>query len=486
MNRRELLIGASAAGVAVDAALPRIDAAAFGVTGDGRTDDAAAIQAALDHAGSRGGGAVRLPLPKVHYRIASGLVLPSHVSLEGEIPVAYSFNAGNAGACALVADFADPSRWMIETATRTGGGRIGFNQVMGGALPDGVTYNCGVRNLLLTSKGKVPYGGIRMHGCPGSFVDGVSINRVGCGLLVNHCSGGIYRANIRALYYGVAAWDEANGNVFQVYCTQSTPWPKTVPPSYQLPFMAQMAGHFADTLKLSSDAHGERPYGILCGSIASTSTGNAFDAVIERFAGGLFLYNAYVADFRQSYLESEASGMVCALTASRSRFSIQSLHAYLSGSGALFDFGIDVTAKIFASGILDAASFGKPPLDDGSSLLLIEGIAPPMHGAPLQRGIRYAGKIPEWIDLSLRSGWRTAGEVPAVRVDPWSYRVEWKGSMTGGQAGVACVLPPSCRPPRRGRYRVAGGQVEITPDGVVTVQPDDVTVDLDSIGFSRW
>lgn len=484
MNRRELLVGASATGTA--AALSGIDVAAFGATGDGRTDDAAAIQAALDHAGSRGGGVVRLSAPKVHYRIATGLVLPSHVVIEGEAPVGYPFNAGNPGACALVADFPDPNRWMIETATRAGGRAIGFDRVMHGPLPDGVTYNCGVRNLLLTSRGQIPYGGIRMQGCPGSFVAGVSIDRVGCGLLVNHCSGGDYRANVRALYYGVAAWDEANGNIFQVYCAQSTPWPNTVPPEYRLPFMAQMAGHFADTLKLSSDAHAERPYGLLCGSIASTSTGNAFDAVVERFAGGIFLYNAYAAEFGQCYLESEASGMVCAVAASRSRFGIQSLHAYLSNSGTLFDLGIDVTARIFASGILDAAAFGKPPLDDGSSLLLIEGIAPPMHGAPLQRNIRYAGKTPQWTDLALQSEWRAAGEVPAVRIDPWSHRVEWKGSMTGGRAGIACVLPPACRPPRHGRYRVAGGQIDITPDGVVTVRPDDVTVHLDGIGFSRW
>ena len=65
MNRRQLLIGASATGIAVDAALPRIDAAAFGVTGDGRTDDAAAIQAALDHVATEGVAPSKELLPEL-------------------------------------------------------------------------------------------------------------------------------------------------------------------------------------------------------------------------------------------------------------------------------------------------------------------------------------------------------------------------------------------------------------------------------------
>ena len=483
MNRRELLLGASAA---APAAACRIDATAVGVIGDGRADDTQTIQAALDSVGARGGGVVFLSPPKANYRITTTLTLPSHVVLEGAAPVHYPFNAGNDGACALVADFTDPDQWIIEPKTLIGGQALGFDRVIHGPLPDGVTYNCGVRNLLLTSKGRVPFGGIRMHGCPGSFVEGVSIDRTGCGLMVNHCSGGNYRVNVRSLYYGVVAWNEANGNVFQVYCAQSTPWPATIPDAYRLAFMAQMSDHFADTLKLSNDAHANRPYGVLCGSIASTSTGNVFDAVIEQFGGGVFLYNAYATDFRQCYLEAEAGAMTCAIAASRSRFGIQALHAYLSGTGTLFDFGIDVTARIFGSGILNAAGFGKPPVDDGASLLLFEGIEPDLRGAPIQRNIRYAARTAAWVPLALQSGWRARDGDPGVRFDPWSHRVEWRGSMSGGTPGLFCTLPPSCRPARACHYRVPGGKIDISPDGAVGVFPDDAVVSLDGIGFSRW
>lgn len=326
-----------------------------------------------------------------------------------------------------------------------------------------------------------------MHACPGSVVDGVSIDRVGCGLLVNYSFGGSYKLMVNALYYGVAAWDDANANIFAVHCTHAPPYPKVVPPEYQLPFMAQMQAHFATTLNLSSEHHAARPYGILCGSIASTSIGNVFDAVVEHFPGGIFLYNAYATDIRQCYLEGDRGSMVCGVAASRSRFSIQALHAYLSGTGALFDFGIDVLGKIFASGILSAASFGKPPSDDGTSSLLLEGVSPSLPGAPIQRGIRYLGKQAAWIPLNLSTGWRAIeGEVPAVRLDPFSHQVEFRGALAGSGGGVGFVLPASCRPPGPRRYAVPGGQIAIAADGSARIAAAEATVSLDGISFSRW
>ena len=326
-----------------------------------------------------------------------------------------------------------------------------------------------------------------MHGCPGSVVEGVSIDRVGCGLMVNYSFGGNYSVQLRSLYYGVAAWGDANANIFQIYCAQSVPWPRTVPPEYRLSFMVQMQERFADTLKLSTDDHAARPYGLLCGSIHSTSIGNAFDAVVERFPGGIFLYNAYATDFRQCYLEADAGTMACAIAASRSRFGITALHAYLSGTGSIFDFGIDVHAKVFASGILYAASFGNPPVDDGSSEITLEGVSPAMPGAPVQRGIRYVVANRPPTPLVLQSGWRNEnGDEPMVRFDFWSHRVELQGTMANGRSGTCFVLPPLCRPSRRQRYIVPGGEIEIAPDGMVRVAPNDIAVSLDGIAFARW
>ena len=66
----------------------------FGAVGDGKTDDTAAFQCALDGAGKAGGGIVFAPTGT--YLIATHLVIPDHVTLEGVFtaPTAWSQNHG--------------------------------------------------------------------------------------------------------------------------------------------------------------------------------------------------------------------------------------------------------------------------------------------------------------------------------------------------------------------------------------------------------
>lgn len=487
MNRRQML---SASVTAVGGALVslRTDASKFGALGDGKTDDAPAIQAALDYVGANGGGVVFLPTPDVHYRIATGLVLPSYVTLEGPTPVHYPFNRGNKGVCALVADFDNTRQWVVEAGTRVGRARVPFDEMISGSLPDGVTYNCGIRNLLITSIGRVPYGGVRMHGCPGSFVEGVAIDGVGCGLLVNYSFGGNYKVHVDALYYGVAAWEDTNANIFEAYCSHRSPWPTRVPDDYRLGFMRDDPRGLVDIHKLSNVDHLSRPFGILCGASKSTSTNNVFDVVVEQFPGGIFMLNAYATDFRRCYLEGEANRMAYAIVASRSRFGIQAFHAYLSNTGALFDLGLLILAKIFASGILYAASFGRMPMDDPSLLIFI-GVEPGTLGAPVRSNLRYLGHSAAKMPLVLVSPWRVAGgdyEVPSVRLDPWAHRVELSGTMVGTRAGHCFTLPANHRPARRRRFVVAGGTIQIGPDGEVDVKPSDSMVSLDGVTFELW
>ncbi|HJN15199.1 MAG TPA: glycosyl hydrolase family 28-related protein, partial [Armatimonadota bacterium] len=91
-----ILMGtASAQPGAVPAEHPfSLSARDFGAVGDGKTDDTAAIQGALDKAAEDGGGIVQLP--RGDYRIATHLTVPYNVTLEGvfSVPTAYSQGRG--------------------------------------------------------------------------------------------------------------------------------------------------------------------------------------------------------------------------------------------------------------------------------------------------------------------------------------------------------------------------------------------------------
>ncbi|MDH7480712.1 MAG: glycosyl hydrolase family 28-related protein [Armatimonadota bacterium] len=67
-------IGASAANM--------LDVKQFGVKGDGKADDSAAIQRALDACAANGGGTVKLPAGK--YKLSKPITVPSGVMLAGE------------------------------------------------------------------------------------------------------------------------------------------------------------------------------------------------------------------------------------------------------------------------------------------------------------------------------------------------------------------------------------------------------------------
>jgi hypothetical protein len=425
--------------------LREMDVEDFGAVGDGVADDWAAITACFAAAKARGRNVtVRM---SQRYKISKGLKLPSHVRIKGPMSVRYPYNNASP-APALVANFTDPNQWVIEPETTSGGLSVGYNTLLTG-LPDGATYNCAVEDLLIISTGVTPYGAIRMHGCPGSYVRNVSTLGTGIGLLVNECYGGEYQLHGEALYYGAIMWGEANANYLDAYYDQTSPRVKTVPAGYLFPGISSLNGTFVSTLKLSTEAHYNRPFGAVVGSTTSTSSNDEIAVTVEGFSGGLFMYNARSVTSPRFYVEGNAGEVDFGIVAASSSMASMGIHAYLSGTGTLFDLGANIFGDVILDGIISYATF-KPAKLDSSSRVIIRGIsmASALQTTP-EPNVRFPDDPGNWIAPTLLNGWTNAGGANApvgYRINPLTWRTEFRGvAISGTENASAFVVPAGYR-----------------------------------------
>lgn len=419
----------------------------FGAKGDGVTDDTAAIQRALDYMGTTGGGTVLLSKAG-RYRITSGLKLPSFVTLEGVSPVFYPYN-DTALASSLILDFPDVNQWAIEPKTTSGGSVVPYNMLLNAGLPSGATYNCGVRNLLLSAKNTIPYGAIRMHGCPGALVENVGIVGTATGLLVNECYGARFNAHTLTRHYGVIAWGEVNACSFDVYCTRDG-GAGTVPGAYQFPPMATLSASMVG-LGLSTNAHATRAFGFVIGSDAGqTSCTNDIAVTSEFFNGGIFMHYSKATNFARMHIEGRAGEVSFGIVAVASNFVASAVHPFMSGTGTLTDFGGQLKADLAVTGVLSYAAWGAAPPLDGDSFVTVRGVQQAGAGIPTSLNIACVSDTSYWNAPTLGSSWANAGAPNAVagyRKNGRTGLVELKGYITGGTiGGTAFVLPPGFRP----------------------------------------
>lgn len=462
----------------------------FGAVGDGTTDDTASIQAALDFAGSNGGGTVVLGRSAGQYRITEGLKLPSFVTLEGIASDRYPYNSANAVSC-LKADFTDFAQWVIEPKTKKSGSDVPYNVILTVADTITMTYNCGVKNLFIRSVGTMPFGGIRMHGCPGSIIDNVSVLGTGAGLLVNFSFGGNYSIHCETPYYGVIGWSNCNANDFETYSNQQAPLPSTVPSDYLMPFMNSLNGIMVSSLKLSTEDHYNRPWGLILGGTATdVSNGNTLSSTIEKFSGGSFQYYAYGTTFVKDYMEGAAGEMDFGVVASAARFSQTTWHCFMSGTGNAVDLGDNLRIELAPLGLLSYSSYGNGPFLDNTSLVTIKGVSPTTFGPSTpQFNVKYTAAARAWVEPTFINSWSSFGGLygaAGYRKNERTGNVEFRGMITGGATTTsAFVLPAGYRPNARRDFAVArGGRVIVDPDGTVSCTHGSVAdVALDGVIF---
>ena len=272
----------------------------------------------------------------------------------------YPYNGGPSGT-SLLADFSDPMQWVIEPKTKKNGSFIPYNAAIIGGLPDGATYNCAVKNLQIrvASGAQIPFGGIRMHGCPGSVIESVSIVGTGIGVLVNQCYGGKYQAHTISHYYGSIFWQDINACDINMYSTVTDRSVKFVPNAYVPDFISSLSSILVSTHRLSTNSHYNRCWGMILGADGtSTSIGNVVNGTIEDFSGGYFQLFSMGADFGRMYVEGAAAAVDYAFVAANSRFSASSTHAFNTDSGNILDIGVSTYASLNVTGIMSGASWG--------------------------------------------------------------------------------------------------------------------------------
>ena len=479
-----------------------VSAKDFGAKGDSNgssgngTDDTAAIQAALDYVGSNGGGTVYLPRSSGAYRITSGLKIPSFVTLLGPTADRYPYN-GAANATYLMPDFATANQWVIEPKTAVGGSAVAYNAAISGGLPSGPTYNCAVRDLQIRvpSAAVVPYGGIRMHGCPGSTISNVSVVGTGCGALINQCYGGSYQLHTLTKYYGVACWEDCNANDIDVYATISDPSVNAVPSGYQLPFMAALNGQLTTTYNLSTNAHFDRCWGFILGAgTGNTSSGNSVKVTVEGFSGGTFQIASIATHFDRHYVEGAASDIEFACVASLSRFNCSSFHAFDTSSGAIFDLGSNVVAEVSINGNLSAASFGVIYNSPTTSVNLKGCGAVGIGFTTPQVNVLFPDDPGAWSSPTLLNSWANAGGVDATvqyRKNGATGNIELKGTLTSGAiGGNAFVLPAGYRPAARRQFacnsnNAHGALIVLATGDVLPAAGSNVGFALDGVTFKQ-
>lgn len=237
-------LGPATAVSVVHTGLGIIDVRAKGAKGDGVTDDAAAIQAAIDAANAAGGGVV--DLPPATYVVASGLVMKANVTLRGAGAGSH-LNAASVAAGASILSFSGVSKAAVvgvritgnNLSSSTGGGIVVTSGCSYIAVEDCEVYqaNVGVRigggsrnvhvarNRILNAAGTVDSGyGILCGGNDGvnptrrvtiedNYID--TPGRHGIYLSGDGLEIGIYRNRIlSAGYHGLQAYIDDGAHVY--------------------------------------------------------------------------------------------------------------------------------------------------------------------------------------------------------------------------------------------------------------------------------
>ena len=336
----------------------------FGAVGDGTTDDTTAIQAAINSfattssASATGGGTVFFPAGK--YRITSTLLIGWGVTLQGLGAGGYPFLGANAKISQIYADFGSTvNQWAIDSATymTSGGTRVAYNAWVNANIDTDYNslHNVAIKGLYIVDANaslqtNVPWGAVRLVGCPNAIISDVSIFGFGIGVQLN-TSFGTTVTNITSLnnYYGLMAYNANNNITVQGQFDQIVSPAQLTVPVGRIPSWMPTSADFTGTSFYMNGSHYQSSKSVtIAATQAIGSNSSNINVITQYYQDSVFLYNSYANTIQNLYVEGSA--VQNCISSAYASYSCTNLHNYTSNSSCVIDAGYQTIGEINVGG----------------------------------------------------------------------------------------------------------------------------------------
>ena len=333
----------------------------FGADPTGVADSKAAIQAAINSisptssASNTGGGTVYIPGGK--YRITDTLLIGYGITLMGDGGGGYPYVGVNSKITQIQADFGSSiNKWAIDSATymTSGGARVAYNAYVSGAIDSefnslhGVAIK-GINLYQLGGQTYVPYGGIRMIGCPNMTIDEVTIQGFGVGLQLNTCFGSsVTRITSQSNYYGLMCYN-ANNNIYVQgqFDKIVSPSDLTIPTA-NIPSWMPSVTYFTTGFYMAG-THYQSSKGVTVAADPSVGSNSmTINVITQYWQDCAFFFSSYANTLISLYAEGATTQNL--ISSALSSWTCINMQNYTSTSSYVVDMGLQSIGQINVGG----------------------------------------------------------------------------------------------------------------------------------------